>query len=51
MSAQRVSQSLLMASLVMLAIGLVVLFMPQAAVAQCNDQNRRVVPVMRQRIP
>jgi hypothetical protein len=39
MSASRISQTLLMASLVMLAIGLVVLFMPQAAVAQCNDQK------------
>jgi hypothetical protein len=39
MSAQKISQPLLVASLVMLAIGLVVLFMPQAAVAQCNDQQ------------
>lgn len=39
MSAQKVSQSLLIATLVMLAIGLVVLFMPQAAVAQCEDQK------------
>jgi hypothetical protein len=37
MSAQKVSQTLLVASLVMLAIGLVVLFMPQAASAQCED--------------
>ena len=39
MSARKVSQTLLVASLVMLAIGLVVLFMPQAAVAQCEDQK------------
>jgi hypothetical protein len=39
MSAQRVSQTLLVASLVMLAIGLVVLFAPQAAVAQCEDPS------------
>ena len=39
MSAQKVSQILLIASLVMLAIGLVVLFAPQAAVAQCEDQK------------
>ena len=39
MSAQKVSQTLLVASLVMLAIGLVVLFMPQAASAQCEDPN------------
>ena len=37
MSAQKVSHTMLVASLVMLAIGLVVLFMPQAAVAQCED--------------
>jgi hypothetical protein len=39
MSAQKISQTLLVASLVMLAIGLVVLFMPQAASAQCDDQK------------
>jgi hypothetical protein len=39
MSAQKISQPLLVASLVMLAIGLVVLFMPHAASAQCNDQK------------
>jgi hypothetical protein len=39
MSAQKKSQPLLVASLVMLAIGLVVLFMPQAASAQCDDQK------------
>lgn len=37
MSAQKVSQTLLVASLMMLAIGLVVLFVPQTVVAQCED--------------
>ena len=39
MSAQRVSHILLIASLIMLAIGLIVLFTPQAVVAQCEDQK------------
>jgi MYXO-CTERM domain-containing protein len=37
MSAQKVSHTLLVASLSILAIGLFVLFAPQAAVAQCED--------------
>ncbi len=37
MSAQKVSQTLLIASLFILAIGLVVLFSPQNAAAQCED--------------
>ena len=37
MSAQKVSSTLLVASLVMLAIGLIVLLTPQAVVAQCED--------------
>ncbi len=37
MSAPRVSQTLLVTSLILLVIGLVVLFAPQAAVAQCED--------------
>jgi hypothetical protein len=37
MSAQKVSSTLLVASLIMLAIGLIVLFAPQTAVAQCED--------------
>jgi hypothetical protein len=39
MSAQKGSQTLLVVSLIMLAIGLVVLFTPQAVVAQCEDQK------------
>lgn len=39
MSAQKVSQTTLFVSLVMLAIGLVALFFPQAVVAQCDDQK------------
>jgi hypothetical protein len=39
MSAQKASQPLLIVSLVTLAIGAVVLFMPQAASAQCDDQK------------
>jgi hypothetical protein len=37
MSAQKVSQGLLVASLCILAIGLAVLFLPQTVVAQCED--------------
>ncbi len=37
MSVQKVPQTLLIASLVALAIGLVVLFVPQTVVAQCED--------------
>ncbi len=37
MSVQKVSQTLLVASLITLAIGLIVLVTPQAAVAQCAD--------------
>jgi hypothetical protein len=39
MSAQKVSQILLVAPLIMLTIGLVVLFAPQTVVAQCEDQK------------
>ncbi len=41
MSAQKISQTLLVASLVMLAIGLVVLFVPQAASRSATIKNRR----------
>lgn len=37
MSAQKVSQILLLTSLILLAIGLVVLLAPQTAIAQCED--------------
>ncbi len=37
MSAHKVSQTLLVASLITLAIGLVMLFAPQTVVAQCED--------------
>lgn len=39
MSVPKVSQTVLCVSLVLLAIGLVMLFLPQAVVAQCNDQK------------
>ncbi len=39
MSARKVSRIVLVGSLIMLAIGLLILFAPQAAVAQCEDQK------------
>jgi len=39
MSAQKVSGAVLIGSLITLAIGLLMLFAPQAAVAQCEDQK------------
>ena len=43
MSAQKVSQTLSVTSLTLLAIGLIVLFAPQTAVAQCGDQKSSCV--------